>query len=350
MTLFMLGCNNSSDNAKADANDTAQRIKAFWNEMTAPQKIVLGYYENPWAGSPESSGSLPSLRTSYKSLTAIAPYWYKVGSDGSLETSDVPDVFREAAGLNLKVYPLVTNKRSATAEILGNPKVRQTATDNLAALAADYNYDGLNIDFELLPPDQRDNLTEFMKTLYPKMKERGKTVIISVFPQVGVHESVSGAYDYEALAKCSDYIQIMTYDNHWSTSKPGAIAPIGWYEDNIKYAIEKIGDAKKVLVGVGAYGYDWDLTKNEAETVTYAQAMRLAAEHDATVEYDDEMQAPHFAYENHEVWFENDASTAAKMAVIKKYKPIGIAIWRLGQEQPEIWPEIDKVWRQFEKN
>ncbi len=346
------GCMNGDEKEKMEAKtqDTTEWLKDLWSDVTTPKKIVLGYYENPWKGSPESSGSLASLRTSYKSLTAVAPYWYRVNADGALESTELTDVYREMKDFGLSVYPLVTNKRDATEKILGDAQIRETATENLARLVADYDYDGINIDFELLPPEQRDNLTAFMQSLYPKLKSLNKTVIVSVFPQVDIHESVSGAYDYASLSQYADCLQIMTYDHHWSTSEPGAIAPIDWYEKNIAYAVEKTGNPKKVLVGVGAYGYNWDLTKGKAEPVTHAEAVKLAAEHQATIEYDSEMQAPHFSYENHEVWFENAESTAAKMKVIQKYKPLGIAVWRLGQEQPEMWAEIDKVYRQLEKN
>jgi spore germination protein YaaH len=30
----------------------------------------------------------------------------------------------------------------------------------------------------------------------------------------------------------------------------------------------------------------------------------------------------------------------AKLDVVAKYNPAGIALWRLGQEQPEIWNAI----------
>lgn len=352
LSMFSIGCMNGSESEKTETipQDTAQKLKEFWDDMTTPKHIVLGYYENPWPNAGEKSGSLPSLRTSYKSLTAIAPYWYKVQGDGTLESTQVNEVYSEAKKLGLKVYPLITNKRDGTAKILGDAEIRERATDALTQLVADYDYDGLNIDFELLPPDQRNNLTAFMQSLYPKIKALNKTVIISVFPQVDIHESVSGAYDYESLSQYTDYLQIMTYDNHWSTSEPGAIAPIEWYEKNIAYAVEKSGSPKKIIVGVSAYGYDWNLKTGKAETVTYSDAVKLAATHGSDIEYDTEVEAPHFTYENHEVWFENADSTAAKLKVVNKYKPAGIAIWRLGQEQPEIWAEVDKVYRQFEKN
>ena len=35
-------------------------------------------------------------------------------------------------------------------------------------------------------------------------------------------------YNYKELAKYADYIQIMSYDKHYTTSAPGPIAPLDW--------------------------------------------------------------------------------------------------------------------------
>ena len=171
------------------------------------------------------------------------------------------------------------------------------------------------------------------------MKDKKKTLIVSVFPKVDVAESVHGAYDYDALSKQSDYLQIMAYDRHWATSEAGAIAPIGWFEENLKYAIEHGGGAGKVIIGLSLYGYDWG-GKAEAETVTYVDATVRAEKAGAQILFDETDKAPYFIYDDHEVWFEDERSMNAKLDVIAKYNPAGIALWRLGQEQPEIWNAI----------
>lgn len=308
-------------------------------KVVMPPRMILGYYENPWPGTPDKTGSFPSMKTYAKSMTGVGPFWYKANKDGGLEAKDSQLVYDTAKGLGLQMYPLITNKTGSTDEVLGDPSTRSKVIDSIIKLIQEKQYDGANIDFELLPAKQRDNLTSFMSELYPKMKSINKTLIISVFPQVDVAEDVSGAYNYPELAKNADFLQIMTYDHHWSTSGPGPIAPIDWYEKNIKYAIDNCGGPHKVIVGVGAYGYDW--VGKEGETITYADAIVRAEKHGASIMYDENAQAPHYKYNNHEVWFENDKSTAAKLDVVAKYNPAGIAIWRLGQEQPEIWPIID---------
>lgn len=306
-----------------------------------PPRMVIGYYENPWPGTPEKTGSFPAMKAFAKSMSAVGPFWYKATADGTLETKESQQVYDTAKGLGLKMFPLITNKTGATDAVLGDPAIRTKVTDNIVKIVKERNYDGINIDFELLPPKQRDNLTAFMAELYPKMKAINKTVIISVFPQVDVSEDVSGAYNYPELAKNSDFLQIMLYDRHWATSEAGAIAPIDWYEKNLKYSIENAGGANKIIAGVGAYGYDWVKGK-DAETITYVDAIARADQKGVKIEYDEASQAPHFKYDDHEIWFENDKSTSAKLDIVAKYNPVGIAVWRLGQEQPEIWGIIDK--------
>lgn len=310
--------------------------------VVKPPRMVIGYYENPWPGTPDKTGSFPSMKTFAKSMSGVGPFWYKATAEGTLESKESQLVYDTAKGLGLKMYPLVTNKTGSTDAVLGDPATRTKVIDNIVAVIRDKNYDGVNIDFELLPPKHRDNLTAFMAELYPKMQQINKTLIISVFPQVDVSEDVSGAYDYPALAQNSDFLQIMLYDRHWATSKPGAIAPIDWYEKNIQYAIDKTGGPHKVIAGVSAYGYDWPIGGGDAETVSYVDAIVRAEQNGAKIMYDDTVQAPHYSYDDHEVWYENDKSTSAKLDIVAKYDPAGIAIWRLGQEQPEIWPIIDQ--------
>jgi spore germination protein YaaH len=310
-------------------------------KVVMPPRMILGYYENPWPGTPDKTGSFPSMKAFSKYMTGVGPFWYRTKADGSLESKESKLVYDTAKSEGLKMYPLVTNTAGATDAILGDPATRTKVIDNIVKLVKEKNYDGINIDFELLPPKYRQDLNAFMSELYPKMKAMNKTLIISVFPQVDVSKDVSGAYDYPELAKNADFLQIMTYDFHWSTSKPGPIAPIGWYEKNVKYAIDKCGGPHKVIIGIGCYGYDWTPGK-DAETITYVDAIVRAEHHGVKILYDDAAQAPHYKYDNHEVWFENEKSTAAKLDIVAKYHPAGIALWRLGQEQPEIWPIIAK--------
>lgn len=311
--------------------------------VNPPARMIIGYYENPWPGTPEQSGSFPSMRTFGGHMTHVVPFWYKVTADGTLESKESQQVYDTARNLGLKIFPLITYKTGVIDNVLNDPGLRTKTIDNIVKLVREKPYDGVNIDFELLKPAQEKNFTAFMAELYGKLKPLNKTVTVSVFPKIDVAEEIHGAYNYADLAKNADFIQVMLYDKHWATSDPGAIAPVDWYEKNLKYSIEQAGGANKVVAGISAYGYDWPPKgTGAAKDVRYADAIVTAEKNGSKIEYDENDQAPHFKYKDHEVWFENDRSTAAKLDIVAKYNPAGIAIWRLGQEQPEIWPIVDK--------
>ncbi|MBO5245567.1 MAG: glycoside hydrolase family 18, partial [Selenomonadales bacterium] len=279
------------------------------------QRMILGYYENPWPNTPDEVGSLPSMRANADAMTGVAPYWFRATADGTLESKQSQLAYDEARAAGLSVYPLVTNKREATETILGSEPMRNKTIDSIMKVIDEQGFDGINLDFELVPAYHKDNLTAFVTALYKRMKDKKKTLIVSVFPKIDVDESVHGAYDYEALSKQSDYLQIMAYDRHWATSEAGAIAPIGWFEDNLKYAIEHGGGAGKIIIGLSLYGYDWG-GGEEAETVTYVDATVRAQQHGAEIFFDQTDRAPYFVYDGHEVWFEDQRSIDAKMDVI----------------------------------
>jgi len=308
------------------------------------KKIIIGYYENPWPGTPEWTGSFPTLENYHDEMTGIAPYWYTVQGNGSLTSKESQQVINFAKEKQVKLYALITNKHDESDAILRNPQIRSAAISNIVKMVQEKQVDGINIDFELLDPEHKEGLSAFMAELYPQMKKLNKTVIISVFPKVNIASDVTAAYDYAALAKNSDYLQVMVYDQHWATATPGPVASIGWVEENIKVAIQQAGSAQKVIMGLPAYGYDWpDKQRTKAETVTYTQAVNRAEKVGAKIQWDDNAKVPYFKYDTHEVWFENAESAKHKLGLVKTHNLAGIAIWRLGQEDPKLWDAIAEM-------
>ena len=48
--------------------------------------------------------------------------------------------------------------------------------------------------------------------------------------------------------------------------------------------------------------------------------------------------------QDHEVWLEESASAAARLALADRYGVGGVATWRLGLEDPQVWP-LFRQWR-----
>ncbi|MEQ6360679.1 glycoside hydrolase, partial [Thermoanaerobacter thermohydrosulfuricus] len=65
-------------------------------------------------------------------------------------------------------------------DLLSIPALRNNLISNIRNIAETNNYPGVNIDFEFVPPEDRENLNIFIRDLYISLKAIGKIVTISV--------------------------------------------------------------------------------------------------------------------------------------------------------------------------
>lgn len=316
------------------------------------KKEVIGFYAENWAADP---ASFNSLKQHYNMIGTVAPFWGSVNEDGTITTrtsDNKAELMKFANDHKVKTTVLLNNAKSGTSsspvhQLLNTPENRTNAVANIEEYVKTNDFAGVNIDFELVPPEDRDELTMFMKELSERLRPQGLTVAISVFPkQDETTNDVAIAYDYAELAKYVDQMIIMTYDNHGEWSGPGPVADIRWVESNLKYALQFI-PKNKIYLGIAGYGYDWG--SGGAQTLDYTTAMETATKHSANVSWDDAAKAPYFIYSDaqgeHQVWFENSRSLAFKLELVNKYDLKGVALWRLGQEAPDYWQTIQEKLR-----
>lgn len=311
------------------------------------KKQVIGFYAENWSADP---ASFNSFKQHTDMINTVAPFWGTINGDGTItgrDSNNREEVMRLAREKKVKVTVLLNNAKSGTSsspvhQLLNDAQNRTNAVANIEEYVQTNGFNGVNIDFESVSPEDRDNLTLFMEELSNRLRPQGLTVAMSVFPkQDESTNDVAIAYDYEKLSKFVDQIILMTYDNHGEWSGPGPVADVRWVENNLKYALKFIPKSK-VYLGIAAYGYDWG--GGGAQTVHYSDAMETATKFGARLDWDAEAKVPFYTYQNagseHQVWFENSRSLAYKLDLVKKYDISGIAIWRLGQEDPAYWQAI----------
>jgi len=106
-------------------------------------------------------------------------------------------------------------------------------------------------------------------------------------------------------------------------------------------------------MGVPLYGRDWRIPWVEgttARTVSPEEAVQLAIQYGAAIQYDETYQAPFFRYtddtgQQHEVWFEDARSMQAKYDTVKEYGLRGVSYWVLGVPFPQNWPVLQDNFR-----
>ncbi|TDF97095.1 LysM peptidoglycan-binding domain-containing protein [Paenibacillus piri] len=231
--------------------------------------------------------------------------------------------------------------------MITKPDVRRAFIENVISLLQKYHFDGVNIDFEDVHYEDRDLLAAFYRELGQALRNNGLYYSVATPSRTSDEPTnpFSAPFNYSLLGEVTDELVVMLYNEHgWPGSGPGPVVSIGWMESVIKYALTKM-PGRKITAAVSVFGFDFNLTTKRNTYVTYAMAMDLAKKYNKTVIFDQKTQTPMFAYQDesgndHEVWFENAESIRSKLQLAHRLGIRGIALWRLGMEDPQIWPMI----------
>src|SRR5205823_1694573 len=176
----------------------------------------------------------------------------------------------------------------------------------------------IDIDYERVPTSSRANFTAFVGTLAAKLHAANKKLSITVYAKSSDRENWDGpgSQDWAAIGAAADSVKIMAYDYHWSTSGPGAIAPLTWLDQVTSYAEQTIG-GPKIMIGLPWYGYDWPAS-GAASSASFASAQQTALNNNATIQHDASSGEPFFSYAGRTVYFQDAAGYATKVDLLKQ--------------------------------
>jgi spore germination protein YaaH len=229
--------------------------------------------------------------------------------------------------------------------VIGDPAVGAVAIEELVAAVG--LWDGLALDFEGLDASLRGPLSQFIDALGSALRAAGKSYAIALPAKASdIRTGWSGAYDYAAIAGAADFYLVMAYGYRSSSSSiPGSTAPIAWVDASMAYAASVIAP-ERLILGVAFYGYDWNITQGPpARALRHSDTRQLLAATGARPTLDPQTMSATFRYEldgeEHEVWFEDARSVAAKLRLGGRHRLAGVGAWRLGQEDPATWDSWD---------
>jgi cellulose synthase/poly-beta-1,6-N-acetylglucosamine synthase-like glycosyltransferase/spore germination protein YaaH/peptidoglycan/xylan/chitin deacetylase (PgdA/CDA1 family) len=318
-------------------------------------KVVAGFYA-PW----QATG-LNSLRSNADKMTHVMPEWLHLGKDGASldltdwqvpESSRSPEIKQIARQHGLQIWPILNNYEDPKFDadrvhrLLQSPVLQQKLATAIRDWLTQQEYQGLNLDFESLLEADYLKLGDFLKLLGDTLHKAG----LGLSTDLEVQRLKSKALPSYVAA--NDFIVLMAYDEHDSSSAAGSIASIGWASKALVDAIKVIPRAKLVL-GIGGYGYNWATGHTEAENISYQQALLLARDYgpkgqaEQLVRFDVKSLNPQFDYTDekkvlHHVWFLDGVTAFNQWALGRKANLRGAALWLLGSEDPTTWTVLDK--------
>lgn len=300
-----------------------------------------------------------SLERHGGSVDLVALFGYRLLPDGSLDggaaARHLPTLLSLAKRGGQRVLAVIHNAaggsfdRDAVSAFLADPRARQQAVNAAVRLMED-GFAGINLDLENVAPWDRARLSDFAARLAAALRAKGYLFTMAVPAKTwdDPNNGWSAAYDYAALGKAADLVVIMAYDEHWAGGPAGPVASLPWVEAVVRYATSTM-PPDRLLLGLPAYGYDWP-PGGSAMALSAPAAERLAARTGAAIGWDQSAQVPFFRYWDsagleHAVYYENASSAAGKADLVLRKGLRGVAVWRLGLEDPALWGVLDSKFR-----
>jgi len=302
--------------------------------------IELWAFTGPWDARSDSS-----LRANALHLDVAVTGWIGLDSNTAqpILPSPYPDTLR-LGGTRAKRMAIVTSWHGDrfhpnSIRALGRDDGRLArAAGAIAAHAAKLRYAGLVLDFESLERTDRQSLLHVIKAIADSAHGRHVSTIVVAIPATD-----TAVYPAKPLIAVADLIMPMLYDEHWSTSSPGAISEPDWVKSSLATRIAEVGSSK-IVAALPVFGYRWSLkTKSAAEDVTFAEAKHSAAQAGVQLARDQKTSTLHGAKPGEwEIWV-TDAELLS--ALVRQTTDAGVrrvALWRIGQEDPAIWRTLER--------
>ncbi|MDI3534454.1 MAG: spore germination protein [Thermosediminibacterales bacterium] len=311
------------------------------------KRKVMGFAAEDYNG---DNRSYYSLLKNSKTLDSVATFSYGLTYSGDLTGTTPYKTIKTAWEKGVKPLVLIHNFNNNqfdkfTAEaVLKSYAKRKRLINNILWIIERDGYAGVNIDIEGISFKNKWNYISFLWELRSALRLKGLELSVSVPAKTwdDPYNGWSGGYDYKQIGQVADFVVIMAYDEHWSGGNPGPTASIQWVKSVINYAVSRI-PREKILLGIGAYGYDWSHYKT-TNMVPLNQINDLIRINNGWLAWHDYFQQPYYIYwkngKKHQVWFENEHSVKLKLQLVESYNLGGIAIWRLGFETTAYWQTI----------
>ncbi len=308
--------------------------------VTSGQEKRVGFVVN-W-----DDTSFTSLRQNLGKLDVIIPENLHLNRLGNIEIDNpkkeklITDFIRQNSS-KTEIWPLINNYEANSGDwqtdwidkLLDDPAKQKALIEDLTKYMMSNNYQGLAIDWENLSSNSQKKLPTFLSQLKQVMQLHSWQLAVSV-------PADNPETEYHQIGLTADWVIVMAYDEHWPGGPSGPVASQNWFVQVINKNLDRI-PAEKMIVALANYGYDWPQTGN-ANDISFQEAIRIAKESQAKIKLDATNLNPTYEYydENNnlrKVFFTDSITVFNQIHELKKVKIGGIALWRLGSEDPAVW-------------
>lgn len=290
---------------------------------------------------------LRSLERNARRLDILSPQSYVAHPDGRLRGQVSSEIRKQAAAARVRLMPAVVNldfSHATLERLLASRKARQRLVRGLVSSARKMRYAGFVVDFEGFGTGLRDHYSAFLGEVRKEFRKHRLTLGVALPPPLGKNRET---YDYQAIGRLADQVILMAYDQHHRMGPAGPIAGYNWVANAVEGTVALI-PAEKVWLGLALYHRDW--SEAGVTTGSHAEALSHLEKDGGELQWDEQARAPWFrSSQTGTTWLEDSRSISEKVALAKRFSLGGVAAWRLGQEDPEVWPVLDQYREQYRR-
>lgn len=320
-----------------------------YTSVSMDEKVRLGFHQ---VTKKEANSTLEKYAKVAKGMNVIVPTWFNVtGNDGTYTSLASKDYVDQAHAMGLKVWAMVENvstresvQKLDTKELMSVTSKRKKLIENLMKEADTYGFDGFNLDFESLKSEAGPHYVQFIREMSVACRKRGLVLSVDNY----VPSAYTAFYNRKEQGIVADYVIVMGYDEHYAGGEPGPVASISYVKNGIADTLKEV-PKEKVINSVPFYTRVW--TEKDGKTTSKAYGIRDAKkwveENGVELEWQDELGVYYgqVSGENgtQSIWMEEEKSLGLKIDQIREYNLAGVACWKLGFDDSNIWDIVSQV-------
>lgn len=335
-------------------------MKEEFSHLLKEEKINMGWHQ---VTLPEANETVKDIIPAAKGLNVISPTWFYLNdNEGNLKSLASAEYVNYCHSQGVDVWALVSNLENDevdSTDVLSHTSKRTKVVNQLIAAAIQYNFDGINVDFEALSVDAGEGYVQFIRELSLKCENNG--IVLSVDNYVPTE--YTAFYNRKEQANFADYVIIMGYDEHYAGSDEGSVASIGFVTQGIKDTLKEVPPEQTIL-GAPFFTRIWEETPKEAtddveaaaedyvpyelssQAVSMKEAWNMVNVNGVEPTWSKKEGQYYAEYVNggktYKIWLEDLESLELKLKAASTAKLAGMAFWKLSLEDERVWDVVLK--------
>jgi len=328
---------------------TSSFVAPEYTHITKDYDICMVWHQTTTEAANEN---LLYMLNATKGVNTISPTWFAISDNkGGVSSIASERYVARAHEAGVEVWGLCNDFGEKSdidiAAIMADTKVRERLVNKLVSLALEYDLDGLNIDFEMIPEAAGEDYIQFIREL--SVKCRLNNLVLSIDNYIPT--DYRKYYDYNEQGNVADYIVIMAYDEHYSGGGvAGSVSSLPFVSKAVE-DIKKDVNPEQVIMALPFYTRVWHVTheadgneKVTSEAYGMTSANNLLHDYGVKASWDEATGQYYAEWDEgnqvNKIWLEEERSLGEKLKVVTSGGIKNVAFWKMGFENTESWNVI----------